>query len=105
MFQDGRNPNGVIAGGRFYVGADDGFTPEQYADMALTRMFESAKDWPQPMKTQALEQKFRVRKILTHFFAEAMADERRRVGIEFEAGRLAKAVDLLPVDLTAAPHV
>lgn len=105
MFRDGQNQNGVIAGGRFFVGADGGFTPVQYADQALMRMFENVKDWPQPMKTQALEEKFKIRATLIHFFAEAMADERRRVGREFEAGKLTKAVEMLPVDLLDVPIV
>lgn len=82
--------------GRFYVGTDGGFSAEQYADMCMTAMFENAKHYPQPLKFVVLEKKLEVVNILTRYISEAMADERRRVGREYELHDKKKARLLLP---------
>jgi hypothetical protein len=93
--------NPLVPSGRFFVAAADGsFSAEQYADMALTRMFESAKDYPQPLKGAVLERKFEIRNILIHHIGEAMADARKRIGNKFENGQAAAARAHLPVDAT-----
>jgi hypothetical protein len=70
--------------GRFYVGTDGGFTAQQYTDMIATALFMSAKHAPQPLKTQLLEWKLQAVNIIYQHVAEAMMDERRRVGREYE---------------------
>lgn len=82
--------------GRFYVNNDGGFTPEQYADMIMTKLFESAKNYPPQIKTKILEAKFEVHKIVLHYVAEAMADERRRIGRLYELNDKTKARLMLP---------
>lgn len=82
--------------GRFYVNNDGGFTPEQYADMIMTKLFESAKDYPPQIKTKILEAKFEVQRIILHYVAEAMADERRRIGRHYELHDKQKARLMLP---------
>jgi hypothetical protein len=82
--------------GRFYVGTDGGFSAEQYADMCMTAMFENAKHYPQPLKFVVLEKKLEIVNILTRYISEAMADERRRVGREYELHDKKKARLLLP---------
>ena len=84
------------AAGRYYIMNDGSFTPEQYADMAMTRLFESAKNLPQPYKTQVLEFKAQFFNVLCHYFSEAMADERRRVATIYELGDTKKARLMLP---------
>jgi hypothetical protein len=82
--------------GRFYVGSDGGFTPEQYADMCMTALFESAKNYPLPLKLKVLEAKAEMAKVLHHYFAEAMADERRRIGRRYELHDKKQARLMLP---------
>lgn len=82
--------------GRFYVMNDGSFTPEQYADMVMTRLFESAKHLPQPIKVQVLEFKAKAVDVLRHYFAEAMADARRQIGKAYEHEDLKKARLMLP---------
>lgn len=90
------NPMAQGVAGRFYVGTDGGFTPEQYADMCMTALFESAKHYPLPLKIKVLEAKIEIAKVLNHYFAEAMADERRRIGRQYELHDKAKARLMLP---------
>lgn len=82
--------------GRFYVMNDGSFTPEQYTDMVMTRIFESAKNLPQPAKTQVLEFKAKIADVICHYFAEAMADARRQIGKQYEHEDLKKARLMLP---------
>lgn len=81
--------------GRFYVGTDGGFTPQQYTDMIMTALFASAKNAPQPLKTRLLEFKLEAINIVFHYVSEAMADERRRVGREYELKEKSKAGRLM----------
>ena len=81
--------------GRFYVGTDGGFGPQQYTDMIMTALFESAKNAPQPIKTRLLEFKLEAINVIFHYVSEAMADERRRVGREYELKEKSKAGRLL----------
>jgi hypothetical protein len=90
------NPIAPGVAGRFYVGNDTGFTPEQYADMALTAMFESAKNYPLPLKVKVLEAKLEMAKILNNYFAEAMVDAARRIGRQYELQEKTKARLMLP---------
>ena len=83
--------------GRFYVGTDGGFSPEQYADMILTALFESAKHYPPGLKVKVLEAKLEMQRVIMNYVAEAMADERRRVGRHYELQEKAKARLMLPV--------
>jgi len=82
--------------GRFYVGTDGGFNAHQYTDMIMTALFESAKNAPQPLKTQILEFKLRAVDIVYKHVAEAMADATRRVGRQYELQEKKKARLLLP---------
>jgi len=82
--------------GRFYVNNDGGFTPEQYADMILTALFESAKDYPPQIKVRVLEAKLSMQRIIVNYVSEAMADERRRIGRQYELHDKKKARLLLP---------
>lgn len=70
--------------GRFYTGTDGGFTADQYTDMLMTQLFESAKTAPQPLKTQLLEFKLKYVNIAFRIIREAMADATRRVGRKYE---------------------
>ena len=88
--------NRNLAAGRFYVNNDGGFTPEQYADMAMTRLFSTAKYLPQPLKSQVLEAKLKILQVLVMTFSEAMADERRRIGRHYELRDKKAARLLLP---------
>lgn len=81
--------------GRFYVGTDGGFSPQQYTDMIMTALFESAKNAPQPLKTKLLEFKLEAINVIFHYVSEAMADERRRVGREYELQEKSKKGRLL----------
>lgn len=82
--------------GRFYVSNDSGFTPAQYTDMIMTGLFESAKHWPQPMKTRLLEAKIEAVNIIQRYVAEAMADATRKVGRHYELHEKKQARLLLP---------
>jgi len=82
--------------GRFYVGTDCGFSAEQYADMAMTAMFENAKHYPLPLKVKVLEAKLEISKILNNYFAEAMADAARRIGRHYELQEKTAARLMLP---------
>lgn len=82
--------------GRFYVGTDGGFSAQQYTDMIMTALFESAKNAPQPLKTRLLEYKLEAINVIFQYVSEAMADERRRVGREYELQDKKKARVLLP---------
>ena len=95
-FETSRNP---AVAGRFYVGTDGGFSPEQYADMLMTRLFESAKHAPQPLKSLILEWKLRVANEVFGVISEAMADAARRVGRQYELNEKKKARLLLPAGM------
>jgi hypothetical protein len=82
--------------GRFYVGSDGGFSAEQYTDMIMTQLFDSAKDAPQPLKTQILEFKLQAANIIHRYVVEAMADATRRVGRQYELHDKKKARLMLP---------
>jgi len=82
--------------GRFYVGTDGGFSAHQYTDMLMTKLFDSAKTLPQPMKTQILEFKNQYANIIFGVVNEAMADAARRVGRQYELNEKKKARLLLP---------
>ena len=86
----------VRVAGRFYVGTDGGVNAQQYTDMIMTALFESAKNAPQPLKTRLLEYKLEAIDIIFHYVSEAMADERRRVGRQYELQETAKARLMLP---------
>lgn len=88
--------NNVRLAGRFYVSSDAGFNAQQYTDMIMTALFESAKNAPQPYKTRLLEYKLECVDIIFRYVNEAMADERRRVGREYELHDKRKARLLLP---------
>lgn len=90
------NPIAPGIAGRFYTSNDSGFTPEQYADMALTAMFDSAKNYPQPLKTRVLEAKLEISRILNNYFAEAMVDAARQIGRQYELQEKTKARLMLP---------
>jgi len=82
--------------GRFYVNNDGGFSPEQYADMIMSALFESAKNYPPVIKVRVLEAKLEMQKIILNYVSEAMADERRRIGRQYELHDKKKARLLLP---------
>lgn len=88
-----------ITAGRFYVNNDGGFTPEQYADMLMTKFFDTAKFLPQPLKSRVLEGKLQLYEIARNIIAEAMVDERRRVGRHYELNDKKKARLLLPAGM------
>lgn len=94
--------NPMQMAGRYFVSAPDGsFSAEQYADMILNRLFESAKDYPEPLKGRVLERKFEVRALLIHYVSEAQADARSQVGRLFESEKLYEAAAHLPLNTLA----
>lgn len=82
--------------GRFYTSNAGGFSAKQYADMIMTALFESAKNAPQPLKTQILEFKLEAGNIVFHYVNEAMEDAKRLVGRQYELNEKKKGRLLLP---------
>lgn len=90
--------------GRFYYTSNDGaFTAEQYADMAATRLIADSSRFSKFMQAQICEDEAYVKRVLTKYFAEAIADGRRQVGNRYENGQVDKARLLLPGSYLAPP--